>query len=496
MPVELRPLSLGELLDRTFTYYRGHFWIFVGIIAPAEIVIVVSGLVLQSFGLQSALVRGAAPSANPAQQLAMLGPFFAFISISLLVSAFVHSIALGATSLAVSKFHLGGRITIAESYRGLRGSVGRIIGLYGLYILIGIGASIGVVVGALLVGGIAGGLLRLASLNGAAAGILAGIVVMIAMLGLIVLAVMMCMRFAVAVPALVLEKLGPAKALGRSSALMKGRTGQVFLACLLMYLITLVIAAAIQTPFWVAGLLMGFKFGHNPLWLQAPATIAGGIGGAVGYPFLVIALTLFYYDARVRKEGFDLQFMLSSMGPVPLADSEALASAPEQLPETSVLLMIVLTLITAGIYVAVWFLMRLKALNRLNSSEKLGPPVFIGIIILLALSLVLAVAAPFATAHRSDTSSLSRVFDLTAGIAILVQAFKVRRILEEHVNAGRGQLFAQPVSFSGVAVFFFGVFYLQYKINGLIGVINAGQTASLDTAAALDPESPPAPTIT
>ena len=34
---ELRPLSLGELLDRTFSLYRNHFWVFVGIMAiPAS----------------------------------------------------------------------------------------------------------------------------------------------------------------------------------------------------------------------------------------------------------------------------------------------------------------------------------------------------------------------------------------------------------------------------------------------------------------------------
>ena len=30
---ELRPLTLGELLDRTFQLYRNHFWLFVGIMA-------------------------------------------------------------------------------------------------------------------------------------------------------------------------------------------------------------------------------------------------------------------------------------------------------------------------------------------------------------------------------------------------------------------------------------------------------------------------------
>ena len=31
--LELRPLSVGEILDRTFTLYRGNFILFVGISA-------------------------------------------------------------------------------------------------------------------------------------------------------------------------------------------------------------------------------------------------------------------------------------------------------------------------------------------------------------------------------------------------------------------------------------------------------------------------------
>ena len=44
---DLRPLSLGELLDRTFTIYRSHFWVFVGIMAiPASFGIPVNYLIL------------------------------------------------------------------------------------------------------------------------------------------------------------------------------------------------------------------------------------------------------------------------------------------------------------------------------------------------------------------------------------------------------------------------------------------------------------------
>jgi hypothetical protein len=46
---DLHPLSLGELLDRTFTYYRRHFWTLVGIMAIPQVLIVAVNVLLQSF---------------------------------------------------------------------------------------------------------------------------------------------------------------------------------------------------------------------------------------------------------------------------------------------------------------------------------------------------------------------------------------------------------------------------------------------------------------
>ena len=47
---DLRPLSLGELLDRTFTLYRNHFWLFVGIMAVPQLLILAIGLVGVAIG--------------------------------------------------------------------------------------------------------------------------------------------------------------------------------------------------------------------------------------------------------------------------------------------------------------------------------------------------------------------------------------------------------------------------------------------------------------
>ena len=46
----------------------------------------------------------------------------------------------------------------------------------------------------------------------------------------------------------------------------------------------------------------------------------------------------------------------------------------------------------------------------------------------------------------------------------MIQSFKVRRMLTEHLAAHTGQ----PVSISGLGTFFFQILYLQYKINQVL----------------------------
>jgi len=121
-----------------------------------------------------------------------------------------------------------------------------------------------------------------------------------------------------------------------------------------------------------------------------------------------------------------------------------------ELMETNVLLMIFLTVITVGIYRAIWFLRRRDAINSLQSKEKLNTGVFVFIIVLYSISVLVNLA--------DGNSSL---LYLIAGITLLVQCFKVRRIFNEHFNT----YLKKDISFSGVATFFFTIFYLQYKIN-------------------------------
>ena len=47
--IDLRPLSLGELLDRTFSLYKKHFWLFVGIMAIPSAFMIPANILILSF---------------------------------------------------------------------------------------------------------------------------------------------------------------------------------------------------------------------------------------------------------------------------------------------------------------------------------------------------------------------------------------------------------------------------------------------------------------
>lgn len=132
----------------------------------------------------------------------------------------------------------------------------------------------------------------------------------------------------------------------------------------------------------------------------------------------------------------------------------------------SVALLILLVLITFGIYYPIWFLKRLNAINNLQSKEKLGPGVFIFAIVGVSIVLLLGfISGSMERAGEIDTAggldAFRSMLNLGVAIALLVQSFKVRRILHEHFNVH----LQRGISFSWAAIFFFHIFYLQHKIN-------------------------------
>ena len=144
----------------------------------------------------------------------------------------------------------------------------------------------------------------------------------------------------------------------------------------------------------------------------------------------------------------------------------AFEDTPEGLGKMSVLKLVFLSFITAGVYSAVWFLQRLNAINGLSSPVKINQGVFgfiiAGCIANIALAVFLIFSGTIVTPQVSGSLSLtSDVLSLLVELTLLIQAFKVRRVFIDHF---KGHL-KTDIPFSWAATFFFSIFYLQYKIN-------------------------------
>jgi len=91
---------------------------------------------------------------------------------------------------------------------------------------------------------------------------------------------------------------------------------------------------------------------------------------------------------------------------------------------------------------------------------------------------------------------------LVAGIIIVVHCFKVRRILLDHLAPQQEGMFSASIRFqyddmfSRMGTFFLGIYYLQYKINGLTDRLTPEPRGSRETMPHAAAEAIPPPMTT
>ena len=190
MLLDLRPLTLGELLDRSFSLYRHHFWLFVGIMALPSLLGLSFGLLVALFSPQPVSPESV-EQVNPAEILGAVLWFGAVATGMLAVYFVTYAVALGATTVAVSQLYTGRSTSIREAYAPLKGRVGRLAWL----LLLVSARLIGIVLFIVVLIGFAGGL--------AAVGfpVIAGIAIFVAAIASAFLWVWLLLRYAVCVPA-------------------------------------------------------------------------------------------------------------------------------------------------------------------------------------------------------------------------------------------------------------------------------------------------------
>jgi len=309
--VDLRPLSLGELLDRTFRLYRNHFLLFVGIMAiPAALLLPMN---VASFSYQGSQVNATISSPPKPASLPSFGVILGAsigLMVALVVFGAVYSVAIAAASTAVADVYLGRPATIRVSFHRIRGRFWRLLGVVGNIFLRVLGALllplglIGTAVwaGYRMGGGPSSPVFLLFAVFGFFFAIVASMV----------LYVVVALRYAVAIPVVMLEDLSVVETIRRSVFLTRGRRGHIFLVLLLGGIIATAGVYVFQMPFTIV-MLVSAAQGHVSQWLAFCAAAAGAVGSALTGPISMIAIVLLYYDSRIRKEAFDLQFMLSSL---------------------------------------------------------------------------------------------------------------------------------------------------------------------------------------
>ncbi len=135
------------------------------------------------------------------------------------------------------------------------------------------------------------------------------------------------------------------------------------------------------------------------------------------------------------------------------------------LERMGVLKLFLLVFVTGGIYTGIWFLKRLETFNSLNSEVKLrpGPFTFIiaGCVVNIGITLFLMLSGKELDEGLVESLLMTGdLLNIVIAVVLLVQAFKLRRILTDH--------FHTTVSWLGT--FFLTLFYLQYRINRLTEV--------------------------
>jgi hypothetical protein len=145
---------------------------------------------------------------------------------------------------------------------------------------------------------------------------LRGLFLFAGVLALLVGSLYVAARLFAVVPAVVIEGASAPDSLRRSSSLSEDLKLHILGTLILMFLIYLVFNFGVG--------LLATTIGRNPYL----AEIIGLVFTPLIAPLFHILETLLYYDARIRREGFDIELMVSELAPQPGTSAAPSGSAP------------------------------------------------------------------------------------------------------------------------------------------------------------------------
>ena len=319
--VNLRPMSVGEMLDRGFTVYFRNLLVLTG----ALVIVIVPTMILQYLGSRDMLGFDIAmmtnaiknPTAPPPQpDLGRITSAYAdslpWMSLSLLLSVLGLPFANGAVIAGISRSYLGEQISLAECYRDAFRRWLQVLLLAVLWVVAILVAYLAFVFIIIFLTFI---LAALAAATGsrfpAALAVALTVLALPACAWLIMTFQQVYMTWALSFAAVIVEGSDPIKAFGSGFVRVFGkgaywRSFSMAAAVLGIILVLEIVGALLCTALYFA-----FKPGPEviaPLFYGA-LTLAS----LVFTPLMFSIIAMYYYDARIRREGFDLEHLAQQL---------------------------------------------------------------------------------------------------------------------------------------------------------------------------------------
>jgi hypothetical protein len=259
-PVRLEPLGVGQTIDASIRLFRARWKVLMATTA----LIVVPFTLLEQFAIHVS-VHPVLIGGHIYQDQPNFGVTSSFALANFLL---IQPLTQAALIRAIAGIYLGQKVSVGESIR------------FGL-------SKFGWVLLAIF---------------------LATLLTLFGLLALVIGAVYIYIKFYFAIPAVIVED-AKGDALGRSWRLTKGRWWHIFGTALLAFILAAIVAGILSIP--PAILTVGGTEGGIAWVVRA---VFSGAASVIVTPFTLGVTVLLYFDARIRKEGFDLAVMAREVG--------------------------------------------------------------------------------------------------------------------------------------------------------------------------------------
>ena len=323
----LRPMSIGEILDRALQLFRSSFLRLFGIAlvfqAPSYALTKLFQRVMQQRApalTRPGAFRGEMPSLE--QILWFIGCLLAMV----LAALVLYQLALAALTVAAARGFLGERI---DPGRALAEALSRSPQILGTFALVFLWTSL--LLGLASLPG--GALIALSAFTESAA---ARVALVLGGLGLLLLTwlaagIWLLLKYALVSEVVIIERISFIAAMRRSARLMAGSVGTSFfdnckVRASIVHAVNLALSTSVAVVASLPALIVSSTFGASPLnpedydparvplWALVPAELFQVIGQTAVVPYGLLAVIVFYFDLRIRKEGFDLELLAGRLG--------------------------------------------------------------------------------------------------------------------------------------------------------------------------------------